>query len=415
MATAFGKRNWVAVESMDGDEGQDVTLLEVPSETIESELVEVTGLDKDIEALVDAGEDLEDDQAVIDDLTANAEASLEEEGMDETGATATAIAVESFCRKYDLPNRKVAKENFSGATRRESTIVAVEALKDTAANMWTAFVTWLKELIAKGKDQLLKLTNAGKAMKSRADKLEKRLDKGLGALDKKDISGSFLANLTVDEKVDYAECLKFSNGSASTADSMGKAVLTGIDQAGKILRAGKVEGANGTSAELITGNFGKKTQKKLTVPQGAEKYSVVALPGNGYLISYTVDGISQSRYEAIAGEQKEKKIATLSAADCKSGVTALFAVGETLETKLKAFRDANEKLNTLVTAVTDAAKALKEATAENRKDLNNGLKAARAAVNTAKASERAVTSSLKNAGTGIAGYIAASISAYKAV
>ena len=60
-------KSWIAIEEH-ADEVQDVELMEVPSESLESDLVEVTGLDKDVESLVADGEELEHDQEQVEAL-----------------------------------------------------------------------------------------------------------------------------------------------------------------------------------------------------------------------------------------------------------------------------------------------------------------------------------------------------------
>lgn len=411
------RKNWIATEEH-SDEVQDVELMEVPSESLESDLVEVTGLDKDVESLVADGEELEHDQEQVEALADNAEASLEEDGMDETAARATEIAAESFCGKWGIQRKKVGLESFGTSDqRRHATQIAVESLKDAAAGMWDTFVKWLKELVAKAREQLMKLTNAGKSMKKRAEKLEARLDKGLGVQDKKEVEGSFTKQLAVDEKVDYQECLSFANNSASSVDSIGKAVATAIDETGKLVREPQLAlpGPGTTNTDPLKGKeFGKKTSKKLGVPQGASDVSVKALPGNTYLLSYTANGTSFTKFEVATDKVKDGKLPTLTADQCKAGAKALYTIGEVLENKLKAFRDTNEKMDKLASDVKDAKAKDKDSTSENREATKAALAQARANVNTAKAAERAVTTSLKNAGAGIAGYVAASISAYKA-
>lgn len=409
-------KSWIATEEH-ADSEQDVTMMEVPSETLEADLVEVTGLDKDIETLVADGEELEHDQGKIEELAANAEASLEEDGMDETAARATEIAAESFTAKWGIKRRKVGLESFGTSDgRRAATQIAVESLKDAAVGMWDTFVKWLKELVAKAKEQILKLTNAGKSMKARSEKLSARLDKGLGAQDKKEVEGSFTKMLAVDEKVDYAECLKFADSSAASVDSIGKAIVTGLDETGKLIRGDMKQAKPGQRKSFHAGTaFGKKTQKKLSIPQGASEINVVALPGNCYLTSFTHNGVATSRFDIATEKVKDGKLPTLDAAGCKSGVDAVYKIGEVLETKLKAFGDANKKLDALADAAKTAKDANKEATSENKDELKLAMNQARADINAAKASERAVTTSMKNAGTGIANYVAASIAAYKKV
>lgn len=408
------RKNWIATEEH-SDEVQDVSLMEVPSESLESDLVEVTGLDKDVESLVADGEELEHDQDQVEALADNAEASLEEDGMDETAARATEIAAEAFCGKWGVQRKKVGLESFGTSDgRRQATQIAVESLKDAAVNMWETFVKWIKELVAKAKEQLLKLTNAGKKIKSRAEKLEARLDKGLGELDKKEVEGSFLQALTINDQVDYSGCLEFADKNAASVDKIGQAIVSSISETGKITRDGNYTSETGQSRELIGAEFGKQAKKKLTAPQGASDLKTTALPGNAYLLSYKVEGIQTLKFEVANDKVKDAKLPTLKLDECKAGVKSLFTIGEVLETKLKAFRDANEAMGKLADELGKAKGDLKEADSEKRDGAKKALKVARANIGNAKAAERAVTTSMKNAGAGIAGYVAASIAAYKA-
>lgn len=408
------RKNWIATEEH-SDEVQDVSLMEVPSESLESDLVEVTGLDKDVESLVADGEELEHDQDQVEALADNAESSLEEDGMDETAARATEIAAEAFCGKWGVQRKKVGLESFGTSDgRRQATQIAVESLKDAAVNMWETFVKWIKELVAKAKEQLLKLTNAGKKIKSRAEKLEARLDKGLGELDKKEVEGSFLQSLTINDQVDYSGCLEFADKNAASVDKIGQAIVSSISETGKITRDGNYTSETGQSRELIGAEFGKQAKKKLTAPQGASDLKTTALPGNAYLLSYKVEGIQTLKFEVANDKVKDAKLPTLKLDECKAGVKSLFTIGEVLETKLKAFRDANEAMGKLADELGKAKGDLKEADSEKRDGAKKALKVARANIGNAKAAERAVTTSMKNAGAGIAGYVAASIAAYKA-
>lgn len=407
-------KNWIATEEH-SDEVQDVSLMEVPSESLESDLVEVTGLDKDVESLVADGEELEHDQDQVEALADNAEASLEEDGMDETAARATEIAAEAFCGKWGVQRKKVGLESFGTSDgRRHATQIAVESLKDAAVNMWETFVKWIKELVAKAKEQLLKLRNAGKKIKSRAEKLETRLDKGLGELDKKEVEGSFLQALTINDQVDYSGCLEFADKNAASVDKIGQAIVSSISETGKITRDGNYTSETGQSRELIGAEFGKQAKKKLTAPQGASDLKTTALPGNAYLLSYKVEGIQTLKFEVANDKVKDAKLPTLKLDECKAGVKSLFTIGDVLETKLKAFRDANEAMGKLADELSKAKGELKEADSEKRDGAKKALKVARANIGNAKAAERAVTTSMKNAGAGIAGYVAASIAAYKA-
>lgn len=399
-------RTWFAIE--EHAEDQDVTLMEVPSESLEAEMVEVEGEDKDIEALTQDGEDLGADIDTVEDLTDNAEASLEEDGMDETAARATEIAAESLCSKWGVKTRRgVGIESFGNPdSRRQATQIAVEDLKEKAKDMWRQFVAWCKEMIAKARDMFAKLYNAGKALRKRADKLDKRLGDGLGTMKKTDVSGSFLKQLVIDEKFDYEGCLKFADTSA-----------TDVGKAAKV-----VDAVYGSSKELFRGEtksgvismdnpFSKKTGKKIGVPQGANDISISALPGNGFLSFYTKDGVQYGRFDQ-APMRELKKAPTLNQDKCSSGVKALYKIAETLETRLKGFETANQALSKLVESMDKAADAYNESKGEERSKKREAFTQARAIVQAAKATERASTFALKTAGSGIQGYIGASIGAH---
>lgn len=416
------KKSWVAVEEFD-ENVENADLMEVPSETLEADLVEIEGEDKDIEALINDGDELEHDQEQLDALTENAEASLEEDGMDETAARATEIAAEAFTAKWGVKRQKVGLESFASADgRRRATQVAIEGLKDAAVSMWDTFVKWLKELIAKAKDQLLKLTNAGKSLKKRAEKLEARLDKGLGVLDKNSVDGSWAKQLTVDEKFNYDFCVQLGKDSASV-EKLARGVAATVTEANKLVREPKLAlpGPGATNTDPLPGTpFGKKVSKKLSiVPQGATELNIRALPGNGYVVGYKHNDIIHTRFVAASDKPTgSAKIPPLDSAKCKAGIEALYGIGDALEAKLKGFRDANAAMDELVSAVESAAKDVKEASkdsdSEKERAAKLALKAARQVVTNAKGVERAVIYGLKNAGTGIAGYVAASIGAYKA-
>lgn len=421
------RKTWVGVENLEEPMEQEAELMEVPSETIESELVEIEGQDKEIEALVEDGEELEGDQESMEELIDNAEESLEDEGMDETAARATEIAAEGFSAKYGIRRRRVGMEQFgSASSRRHATMVAVEDLKSTASDMWESFVAWLKEIIAKVRDQILKLTNAGKSLKKRATRLETRLDKGLGSKNKDKVKGSFITQCTIDGTVDWSKMIEVAEASKDVAvvASKGKDLVKEGEEAAKA--TGKGEPAILAGAEKVTRTvknvvdelgkkLGKKTSKNLKgmIPEGASDVTAEALPGGAYMVSWVKDGVANLRYVSNKDGEKSKEVATLSEQEMEYGIKSLFTLGDALETKLKAFRDVTDQMDKLAGEVKSAKDSLKDAKGDDRNTAKKALKTAQAASKAANEVNRAVLTTMKTAGSGIAGYIEASMNAYK--
>lgn len=413
----MAKRLWAAgLENMGDDEIVTSAEVERPEEAVESHLIEVEGLDQQVSELVDDGEELAGDTEQLEQYQEAVEQGAEAGGMDETAARVVDVAVEAIATKWGIRRSKIGVENFAGGMRAQSTKVAVEAIGETIKSMWETFIAWVGEIIAKVKDFWLKYVNAGKSMKNRAEKLLQRLDKGLGAKDKTEISGGWSGNLVVDGTIDVDFVISGAASAASGVMDVAKKLGIYVDEAGKVVGSGTVqEGAFGSKQEVFAGAFGKKTTKKIgaLVPAGADNTQAAAIPGGAYLVAFTKDGVAQSRFVTVGENTGEKKIATPDEAKMKSAIKAIEQYGDALETSLKDFRKANEGLKTLETAAKNAKTKFGEAKAEEKDGARAALKVANAAVSTYTATQRAATAFLKNGGQGLIGYVTAGIGAYK--
>ena len=401
------KKLWtLGLEDIDGQQ-VDVSELESPVEGVEAKLIEVQGLDADIDAMAADGEELARD---TDSLEATADVvadAAEDGGMDETAARVVDVAVEHFCERWDIKRTKVATENF-GSNRMQATKVALESIGDAVKDAWNTFVTWLTEILNKLKDWWLKYFNAGKAMKTRAEKLEDRLD-SVGAQDKKEIGGGWVKDLYIDNILNPAGVIEHGNSAAKDIPVAIRALNTRLED-GKA----RLVSNTGKGDEVI--EFGKKSQKKLDgmIPSGATDLSIQAVPGNGYLIQFTKDGIAESRFQVFpVKDGAEKKVATPDVGVMKKACQSVYKIGDALEERLKDFRSVNDKMSELKDAVKKAAEAKENAKGDERSSKKLALRQARAAVQSALAARTCVTSSLKSAGAGLIGYVQAGISAHK--
>lgn len=407
-------KSWLKPALENHDEPENNSLAEVPSESLESELIEVSGQDRAIEELAADGEELREDQEKLDQITDNAEASLEQGGMDETAAKQTAVAAESFTAKWGVKVRKVATESFGSSDGRLSaTKVAVEGLKDSAKELWDRFIEWVKQMIEKAKNLFNKLTDAGARMVKRGEKLKKALKDGLGEKEEDKVKGGFIKKLYVDEKFDFDTAMDIVKDFAeSGATEFGKAVKVVAEDAGKLARGEKADGSDEVvkSAE----KFGEKVSKKMQVPSGATDVEVRAVINNAYVIVYKdKDGVGMMKYQKPGVEKPDSDVETLSEDKMNAGADIVISAGKALRDELKGFTDSNATLQGAISEFKKAKDEMDKAGESDKDDKKKGLEQARSAVQIVENVQRMVTNVLTDGGSGIADYVAASIKAHK--
>lgn len=411
----MAKRQWaLGLENLDDSTAVDMAEVEKPEEAVETHLIEVEGLDQSVSELVDDGEELVGDTEQLEEYAEAVEKGAEDGGMDETAARVVDIGVESIAGKWGIKRTKIGAENFTGSMKAQSTKVALESIGTTIKEMWEKFVAWIGEIIGKVKDFWLKYHNAGKSMKTRAEKLFQRIDKGLGQKDKTEISGGWSTNLIVDGKIDPDFVISAAANAGKSVSDLGRKLGVYIDSVGNVVTSGKGEGG---SFDAHSNEFGKKASKNMrgVLPGDVAEVKAVAIPGGAYLVSYSKDGIDYAKMVTTGENTGEKKIATPDEGKMKSAIKAIEQYGDALETSLKDFRTANEGLKKLETAAKEASKKFGEAKADGKAEARKALNAANAAVATYTNTQRAATAFLKNGGQGLIGYVTAGIGAYKKV
>lgn len=411
----MAKRQWaVGLENDNGDEAILAAEVERPEEAVESHLIEVEGLDQQVSDLVSDGEELSEDTEQLEQYQEAVEQGAEAGGMDETAARVVDVAVESIAAKWGIRRPKIGVENFSGAMRAQSTKVAVESIGETIKAMWQKFVVWIGEIIGKVKDFWLKYNNAGKSMKARAEKLYQRLDKGLGQKDKTEIGGGWIKSLVVNGVPNPSFVIDAAAKAGQSVTELGRLIAITLDDAGKAASASGSVTAGGVD-QMAKLPMGEKATKKISeiLPAGAEKVEALAIPGGAYLVTFERKGIAQVTYKTVGENVGDKKIATPDEAVMQKAIKAIEQYGDALETSLKGFRAANDKLKALETSAKEASKKFDEAKSEGKGDARAALNAANAAVSSYTATQQAATAFLKNGGMGLIGYVTAGIGAYK--
>lgn len=425
MASFRDKRRF-GLEDGEGEQ-VDVTELENPVEGVEAKLIEVEGLDREIEDMAADGEALSEDTAQVEQIADAVEDAVEGgEGMDETAARVADVALEHYHEKWGLGRRtSVGNESFGSAnTRLRATKAGLESIKDTLVRMWETFVEWLGELINKLRDFWVKYVNAGKALKKRIDKLEERLENGLGTQDKKTISGSFISDLTIDGTFNVGAVEALSSTIDKDTHELIGTIALDLTENSKLVKAG-----GGVANEGKPVEFGKKTTKAMgSVPNGSTAILAYALPGNTYLLSYKApvpeglkdekgvavnNGILHTRIVSGGTDKVVTKVDTPDAAKMKSALAAARKFADTMETRITEFRGLQDKMKELQSASKEAVKAMKDVESGNAAIARYTRNKAQAAVANHQNAQKAITGTLKAGGVGLCNYVQAGLAAYK--
>lgn len=402
------KKGW-AVGFEDGTpEAVDVDRLERPSESVETQLVEISGQDTDIESLANDGEQLSSDVQGLEQTADVVTQAVEDGGMDESAARMVDIAVESFASKWGISYRKVAGESFTGGNRVRATKVAYESVMSTLKSAYRKVVEWIKRMWGKLKDWWIGYFNAGKSIVSRAEKLTKVLEKGLGKKRDNKIGGSWVKKLTVDGKFDpsYGPSVE-KNADGAVRSAVG--VITGAEKQLKLVRD-----SNGTTVDL---DFGKKTNKRFEnlVPKDATAISAICGFNNGYLVKWTMDGIEYAQYITPDAEHIDKDVATPDVTAIRQALKAADSIGSVLESDIKDWREVQDKHKSLGEAAETAADHDKDLKGDELAAAKLAVRVAQQAVKNYVALRAFTVDQLKSGGSGLLSYAEAAIDAYEPV
>lgn len=420
---------WLGAENLEEPEILAPEVVEVPSETLEAQLVEVDGLDHEIETMLDDGETMTDDIENMEKLESTVEASQEDGGLDETAAEVAEVALEAFSSKYGVKLTKIGKESFSSAAGRK---VATESfLKNTGkaiAGAWKAFVEWIKGIYNNAKDKWLAFHNFGKSTIKRADKLKAQVNnKNFGELKKDKFKVGLLSGwgkmCTIEDEINIKEVIKFAETSDNFASTGAKVCEDMIFSAHRILKDKKADAAEKSGAKKLIA-LAKKTGKgaiasSLTNQPTNDQVDVCALPGNTYLVSYFYKNAGGALIEAVqyvsnTPKAKERDFDPLTPNDMLDACDAIKKIGGVIEGRIKDYRAAEDKASGLADAAEKAQKALAEASKEDNANARAVLAQAKQNIINEQAVARAASTSMKFAATGLQSAVSASLAAYKA-
>ena len=200
-----------AVEQITGGEEETRVAVEdgEADTAVEVQLVEVQGIDSELDSLLADGETLEQDTRMVESVADEVAGSAAEGGLTETAARVAEVAVESYCQRWHISRIKVASESFAARSdRMKATKIAMEGLVETIAKGWDAFVKYLKALCVRLKEAFKHYTGLGKTLGEKVDTALAKVKAGLGEMKDKTVSGSFIPQLAVGSHLDIRNTLQ---------------------------------------------------------------------------------------------------------------------------------------------------------------------------------------------------------------
>lgn len=420
-------RAWaVGLENQDVSD-VDLSALEDPQNGVEANSIECADVSNKLDTLAADGEQLSDDTTQLEEIADAVESAEAEGGMDESAARVVDVAVEAIATRWGIRRQKLGLENFNGASKSRGTRVALESIIDTLKDMWHRFVEWLSEVVNKLKDFWIKYFNAGKAIQKRADKLEDRLNKGLGEKSKDNIDGSWLKKLQMNGKVSISEVHDFIKD--TKAKKPAKAIADFAEAFANSLKDGSTRVSMDDRIKSLA--LGTKTTKsfKAALPSDADMLSAHAMPSGNYMVIYRRadidigDGSDADRVakalsvkvlqiDEITGD---KKLPTPSTKDMYESIKIIRMIGEELEEDIKDFRTINDKLASARDRVKTAVGDLKSAGEGKHEEMRAKLRLANNSLSNLLQIRRVATAIPQDAATGLIGFVQSGISAYKPV
>lgn len=416
------------IVNLDGSE-----IMERPEDSVETQLVEVER--GGAEELVDAidGDQLENDVDQLVSHAENVESALNDGGMDERAARATEIAVEDICGRWNIKRPKLGVENYAGSSRVSATRLGLESIIDTAREGIRQLIEWVKRRIAALKDVWRKYVNVGKSIKSRVEKMRKRVGKLTGSADKSEkIEAKKVWQLMFADKVDLQKLRSTSSSDIEAlADAIGESIDASLNESDKqfesafteeTTKPGDAGPAKFTRVKLVWEMGGSTSKFNRLFPSGVKSSKIYGVYG-GLVLEYKLPdtNISCIRYVQCKADDlldNQPDLEPLETKAMEDMLDAIFVAGSQLEDYVRKFskveRSMDKLKRTLEKATSKAGKEAgkKDVTASKLAAGRDSIKAAKASFENAQEMDKLYRGAMTNYAMGGMAYIQASFAAY---
>ena len=381
----------------------DATTADMADQAIDVDMAEGDRLASDIS-------DLQTIHSVVAD-------SIGDGGAEESARRVIDVAVESFCKRWDIPHVKVGNESLS-TSKMIRTRVACESIGEAIAKGFTALVAWIREICKK-------IGAWFKGLFTLVAKLESRL-KGLeaviGHLGDKDgkfaINGN--TNLYFNGKLDPEAITKYADRMVDHTKTMIQDTVDTIwVQRADLVSKYRDGGLTKLKAMWAWEKSLYATVKRIMASHNLDEKAykgVCPMPGENYLFMFELDG--QTKVQFIRS--------TLVADKYSPGCPTKDKLADALKaaatyTRLYKERTGEShefvhKLEALEGMLESAVKAQHDAKDDGAKEImQESIKNLRATLANSQSIQRGMVAGLRAGAVGLLDYVAAGVHAYGTV
>lgn len=371
---------------------------EVPAE-VEADVAELTEKAGDVEDLVTAVEEAEQDAATLDRMAGVMEESADKgEGLDETAAEIAEVAVEAICNRLGIRTHgraMPALESFgSRGSRVSATRISVEGIKEWITTTWEAIKKAFKDMWNRIKEFFAKFFEANERLKNAATQMKANLSVGdtpkETAFQDKSIGSQFLMLDSLDA-AKTLEVIKFHAGFSQSALDGVVAFDTSLTKINKVVetslkvtgdaRKSEVSKVQDAVEEFIkeqvndaTGGFNSKAPDGSTIKvEAGDIISDMFIGGNVVVVRRTISD-DQAKTKSFGGASvvnaaspqalkmaETMTLKTLKKSEMESVLAEIIKMCEIntkLKTKSSAIGNIEKKFDSAVDSALNAAKNL---------------------------------------------------------
>lgn len=363
---------------------------------VEADTGEITEKVGEIEQIDTAVADAETDAGTLGEIQETMQETVDQgEGMDETAAEITEIAVEALYAKLGMKPAKTmpAMESFGSVSSRvAATKVAIESLSENIKKIWEAIVKAMKAMWAKVSAFIEKLMISLPRMKKHLTELKARAEKFEGEAPAVKAGAKALS---IDGKANFETAKKILESSVKLVEATGSSSQGVLAIAETVSKATDVEVIN-SATESFSGRLKEKFTDIGNLANG--KTVTVSETEGKFGLELTDSGKAAEEAESLKKEQ----------------MVSLLDMGLTLVTKMEEYKKIHNEFSKAVKAV----ESVKFASGAGKDDKGNDV--AKAAITNVRALSSviaklssSVPSVAYQAAKGVGDYVSASLKGKK--
>lgn len=388
---------------------------DIPADTMpDAEVSEADIADQAIDTDMTEGDRLASDISDLQTIHSVVADSIGDGGAEESARRVIDVAVESFCKRWDIPHVKVGNESLS-TSKMIRTRVACESIGEAITKGFAALVAWIKEICKK-------IGAWFKGLFTLVGKLESRL-KGLEAVIDHlgDKNGKFSVdgneNLHFNGKVDPDAIAKYADRMVDHTKTMVQDTVDTIwVQRSDLISKYRDGGLTKLKALWVWEKSLYSTVKRIMADYGLDEKAykgVCPMPGENYLFMFEHEGKTKIQYihgkivtdkNSVTRPTKDKLVDALKAA---ANYTRLYKerTGESHEFVTK--------LESLEGMLESAVKAQSEAKEDGAKEImQESVKNLRQTLANSQSIQRGMIAGLRAGALGLLDYVSAGVHAY---